>query len=285
MNPILVTGSTGNVGRHVVDQLIAAGAQFRAMTRDPDAARVPAHVDVVRGDLTIPESLDSCLREIDTVFLVWVAPPDAIEGALERIAKHARRIVYLTAPLKTPHPFFQQPNPSRTIAERVERLIEQSGLEWTFVRAGMFAGNSRHFWGPQICGGGVIRWPYLKSPTTPTDERDIATIAVRALCEAGHAGGEYVVTGPQSLTQAEQIQTIGRAIGRSLRVEEMTPDEAQSELLPVLGSPIVIDMLLNAWRAALGQPAFVSSTFAELTGKEPRRFLDWATDYAADFRA
>jgi uncharacterized protein YbjT (DUF2867 family) len=184
MNRILVTGSTGNVGRHVVDQLIAAGAQFRAMTRAPDAARVPAHVDVVRGDLTIPESLDSCLREIDTVFLVWVAPPDAIEGALERIAKHARRIVYLTAPLKTPHPFFQQPNPSRTIAERVERLIEQSGLEWTFVRAGMFAGNSRHFWGPQICGGGVIRWPYLNSPTTPTDERDIATIAVRALCEA-----------------------------------------------------------------------------------------------------
>ena len=65
----------------------------------------------------------------------------------------------------------------------------------------------------------------------------------------------------------------------------MSPDEAQSELLPVLGSPIVIDMLLNAWRAALGQPAFVSSTFAELTGQEPRRFLDWATDYAADFRA
>ena len=127
MNRILVTGSTGNVGRHVVNQLIAAGAQFRAMTRDPDAARVSAHVDVVRGDLTIPDSLDSCLREIDTVFLVWVAPPDAIEGALERIAKHARRIVYLTAPLKTPHPFFQQPNPSRTIAERVERLIEQSG--------------------------------------------------------------------------------------------------------------------------------------------------------------
>lgn len=61
MNRILVTGSTGNVGRHVVDLLSAAGAQFRAMTRDPDAARLPAHVDVVRGDLTVPESLDSCL--------------------------------------------------------------------------------------------------------------------------------------------------------------------------------------------------------------------------------
>jgi uncharacterized protein YbjT (DUF2867 family) len=99
MNRILVTGSTGNVGRHVVDQLTAAGAQFRAMTRDPEAAGLPAHIDVVRGDLTVPESLDSCLQEIDTVFMVWVAPPETIAGALESIAKHARRIVYLTAPL------------------------------------------------------------------------------------------------------------------------------------------------------------------------------------------
>ena len=89
MNSILITGSTGNVGRHVVDQLMATGARFRAMTRDPDAAGLPADVDVVRGDLTVLDSLDSCLQEIDTVFLVWVAPPDAIEGALEKIARHA----------------------------------------------------------------------------------------------------------------------------------------------------------------------------------------------------
>jgi uncharacterized protein YbjT (DUF2867 family) len=204
---------------------------------------------------------------------------------IERIATYARRIVYLTAPLKTPHPFFQQPNPSRAIAERIERVIEQSSLAWTFVRAGMFAGNARHFWGPQIRAGGVIRWPYLNAPTAPTDERDIAAIVVRALCGDGLARAEYVVTGPQSLTQAEQIQTIGRAIGRSLHVEEMTPDQARSELLPILGSPVFINMLLTAWRAALGQPAFVSATFAELIGRTPRSFFEWATDYAAEFRA
>lgn len=167
----------------------------------------------------------------------------------------------------------------------MEQSIEQSGLEWTFVRAGMFAGNARHFWGPQVRAGGVIRWPYLDAPTAPTDERDIAAIAVRALREDGHAGAEYVVTGPQSLTQAEQIQAIGRAIGRSLQVEGMTPDEARSELLPVLGSPVFIDMLLNAWKAALGRPAFLSPDFLELTGKPARPFLEWATDHAAEFRA
>ena len=114
--------------------------------------------------------------------------------------------------------------------------------------------------------------------------RDLAAIAVRALCEEGHAGAEYVLTGPQSLTQAEQVHTIGRAIGRSLRVEEISPDEARSELLPVLGSSTVVNMLLNAWAAAIGQPAVVTSTFAELTATPPRTFLEWAADYAADFQ-
>ena len=285
MNRILVIGGTGNVGRQVVSQLTAAGAGFRAMTRNPDAAGLPPQVEVVRGDLTVPETLDPCLEDVDTVFLVWVAPPAAAPAALERIANHARRIVFLTAPLKTPHPFFQQPNPARDLAERLEQLIQSSGLEWTFLRAGMFAGNARHFWGPQIRAGDVVRWPYLEAPTAPTDERDVAAVAVRALCEEGHAGAEHVVTGPQSLTQAEQVQTIGRAIGRSLHVEEISPDEARSELLPVLGSPTFVNMLLNAWAAAIGQPAFVSSTCAEITGAPARTFLEWATDHAAEFRA
>src|SRR5215218_3566340 len=285
MNRILVIGGTGNVGRQVVDQLRRTGARFRVMARSPDAAGLPPQVEVVRGDLTVPETLDRCLQEVDTVFLVWVAPPTAAPGALKRIADHARRIVFLTAPLKTPHPFFQQPNPSRDMVERIERLIEASGLDWTFLRAAMFAGNARHFWGPQIRTGDVVRWPYLDAATAPTDERDLAAVAVRTLCEDGHAGAEYVVTGPQSLTQAEQVHTIGRAIGRSLRVEEISPDAARSELLPVLGSSTFVNTLLSAWAAAIGQPAFVTSTCADVTGAPPRTFLEWATDHAAGFRA
>ena len=284
MNPILVFGGTGNVGRHVVDQLVARETRVRVMTRNPDAAGLPSHVEVVRGDLTAPETLDPCLKDVETAFLVWVAPAAAAPAALERIARHVRRIVFLTAPLKTPHPFFQQPNPSRDLAERIERLIVTSGLAWTFVRAGMFAGNARHFWGPQIRRGDVVRWPYLDAPTAPTDERDVAAVAVRALCEEKHDGAEYVVTGPQSLTQAEQVHTIGRAIGRVLRVEELPAEEAYSELLPVLGSPALIDMLLNAWRAARGQPAFVTSTCADVTGARARTFREWAIDHAGEFR-
>ena len=238
----------------------------------------------MRGDLTLPETLDACLDGIDTVFLVWTAPPAAVAPALERIAKHARRIVFLSAPLKTPHPLFQQPNPHRAMVEQIERLIETSGLQWTFLRPGMFAANAcaggrRRFAPAMSCAGRM-----LAVPTAPIDERDIAAVAVRALCEDGHAGAEYVLTGPQSLSQFEQVSTIGRVIGRSLRIEEISPDEARRECLTIRPASVV-NMLLDAWAAAIGQPAFVTSTVAEITGAPARTFLDWATDHAAEFRA
>ena len=284
MKPILVIGATGAIGSQVVSRLVTASAQVRAMARNPGTAYLPQQVEVVRGDLTIPETLDGCLDGIETVFLVWTAPPAAVAPALERITKRARRIVYLSAPLKTSHPLFQQPNLLRAMFEQIERLIETSGLEWTFLRPGMFAANALSWWAPQIRAGDVVRWPYLAAPTAPIDERDIAAVAVRALCEDGHAGAEYVLTGPQSLTQAEQISTIGRAIGRSVGMEEISPDEVRRELLRIGPLPAV-NMLLQAWAAALGQPAHVTTTVAEITGTPAKTFLQWATDRATEFQA
>lgn len=263
---ILVTGATGNVGRQVVDQLLATDARVRALTRNPDAAGLPPEVEVVRGDLTVPETLDEGLDGVDAVFLVWTAPPGAVPAAVDRIARHARRLVLLTSPHRTPHPLFQQPNPLAKIHAETERLIEASGLRWTFLRPGMFAANALSWWAPQIRpgnAGDIVRWPHGAAPTAPIHERDIAAVAVRALLEAGHDGAEYVLTGPQSLSQLEQVATIADVIGRPLRFEELSPDEARREL----GFPEgAINMLLNAWAAAIGQPALVTATVAEITG-------------------
>ena len=283
MNRVLVIGATGNIGGQVVSQLAAKGASVRAMARNPQVAHFPPHVEVVRGDLTDPESLDRCLANIDSVFLVWVAPPTTVDAALERITKYARRIVFLSAPLKTAHPLFQQPNGARTLAERIERLIENSGRAWTFLRPGMLAGNAARWWPPQICAGDVVRWPYLSVPTAPIDERDVAAVAVRVLCEDGHTGSEYVLTGPQSLTHAEQVMIIGDVIGRTLHVEEISPEDAPRELASVIPGP-GIRMLLDAWAAAAGQPAFMTSTVEEITGTPAREFREWVKTHAAEFQ-
>jgi uncharacterized protein YbjT (DUF2867 family) len=283
METFLVTGATGNIGSRVVSQLLTKGARVRALTRNPESANLPPEVEIVRGDLSDPATFDRCLDGVDAVFLVWLAPVAAAASALAQIAKCARRIVFLSSPHRTPHPFFQQPNPMATLHAEIERLIQTSGLQWIFLRPGAFAINARNWWAQQIRQGDIVRWPYAAAATAPIHECDVASVAVRALCEDGHAEAEYVLTGPQSLTQKEQVSVIGEVIGRPLRFEEISPDAAKREMCARMPASIA-NMLLNAFAAAVGQPAFVTSTIAQITGAPALTFHDWAIDHVAEFR-
>ena len=281
-----MTGATGRVGRLVVDELLRAGASVRALTRRPEHAALPAGVEVVAGDLTVPASLDPALDGAVAVFLVWTAAPATAPGVVARLAKHpsplTRRVVYLSSPHQTPHPFFQQPNHMRGLHAEIERLLEATNLEVTILRPGIFASNALHWWAPQIRNGDVVRWPYAAAETAPVDERDIAAAAARALLDGRHAGGDYVLTGPESLSQAAQVRAIGDAIGRPLRFDELSPDEFRRETAGTWPSAVA-EMLLSAWRATLGRPAFVTSAVQEIVGSPPRTFYQWAVDNAAAF--
>jgi len=282
--PVLVTGATGRVGRLVVDELIAAGVPVRALTRRSDgAARLPPKADVVVGDLTVPESLDAALRGVGAVFLVWTAPPATAPAVVERLATYARRVVFLSAPHQTPHPFFQQPNPMAELYAGIERLMAAAGLASTVVRPGVFASNALFWWAPAIRGDTPVRWPYGAAETAPVDERDVAAVAARTLSEEGYAGGDFVLTGPESLSQAEQVSIIGDVLGRRIKFEELSPDQFRSE---AEGWPRpAVDMLLAAWAATMGRPAFLTSTVFDILGAQPRSFRQWVADHATAFEA
>jgi uncharacterized protein YbjT (DUF2867 family) len=178
--PVLVTGATGRVGRVVVDLLIDAGVPVRALThRSEAAATLPANVEVVTGDVTVPESLDAGLRGVSAVFLVWTAPPTTAPAVVELLETYARRVVFLSSPHQTPHPFFQQPNPMAGLHADIERLIAAAGLESTIIRPGMFASNALFWWATAIRADGVVRWPYGAAETAPVDDRDVAAVAAR----------------------------------------------------------------------------------------------------------
>ena len=282
MHPVLVIGATGRVGRAVVAQLLDAGVPVRALTRRPAAAGLPAAVEVVGGDLTVPESLDAGLQGVGAVFLVWTAPPASVPAVVERLASNARRVTFLSSPHKTPHPFFQQPNPMSVLHADIERMISAAGLASTIIRPGMFASNVRLWWAESIRDGNLVRWPYGAAETAPIDERDIAAVAARTLYEDGHTGGDYVLTGPESLSQAEQVSIIGAAIGRRIRFDELSPEEFRRETAGRWPG-MVVDMLLAAWGATMGRPAFVTSTVADVLGSPPRTFRQWAADHADAF--
>jgi uncharacterized protein YbjT (DUF2867 family) len=284
MSTILVIGATGTVGRPLVSELLTAGVNVRALLRKPASAELSAAVERVPGDLAAPETLDLALRNVDAVFLVWAAGPATGPAVIDRIARSVPRLVLLTAPHQTPHPFFQQPNPLSAKLAGIERHVEATPLQWTFVRPGMFAANCIHWWGAAFRNDEVVRWPLLEAPTAPIDPLDVAAVAARVLTDAktSHAGKSYVVTGPQSLTQRQQLQIIADTLGRPLRCEDLTAEQARRLLAATFPLP-ALDMLLGAWTAALGQPAYLTTTVTDLLGRSAHSFHDWARRNAVAF--
>lgn len=281
--PVLVTGATGRIGRAVIDLLVDAGVPVRALVhRSESAATLPTGIEVFTGDLTEPASLHDGLHGAGAVFLVWTAPAATVPAVVERLATHGRRVVFLSAPHQTPHPFFQQANPMAVLHADIERRIAAARLETTILRPGMLASNALFWWAPTVRSGGPVRWPYGAAETAPVDDRDVSAVAAATLYRAGHAGGDYVLTGPESLNQAEQVRIIGDVLGRQITFEELTPDEFRRETEGSWPSPVV-DMLVAAWGATMGVPAYVTTTVSEILGRAPRTFRRWVTDNVAAF--
>ncbi|MCW2880541.1 MAG: NmrA family protein [Sphaerisporangium sp.] len=281
---ILVTGATGNVGRHVVSALLDKGADVRALTRDPASAGLPEGAEVVRGDLADPAGLDAALEGVESVFLVWptLSADHAAPATIDAIAGRARHIVYLSA-RGVSHDLEQEPESILGSHARIERLIRGSGPEWTFLRAGGFAANTL-MWAQQIRDTGVVRWFHGNAARSLIHERDIAAVGVSALAGKDHHGAAYVLTGPETLTQAEQVTTIGEAIGRPLRWEELPPDIARRQMLAQGWPPSLVEGMLGAHAATVTVPERVTSTVEEITGTPATTFRQWATDHAHDFR-
>ena len=102
----------------------------------------------------------------------------------------------------------------------VEDAIKTAGVDWTILRCGGFATNTLT-WAASVRAEGVVRFPYGEAALAPLAAQDIAAAAVRVLLDSGHTGQTYVLTGAESLTQIQQAEAIGKAIGRPVRFEEL----------------------------------------------------------------
>jgi uncharacterized protein YbjT (DUF2867 family) len=289
---ILVTGVRGRIAAHVVTDLLAAGESVRAASGDPDAVELPDAVETVRLDLSAPDpaSLAEALHGVDSVFLY--SEPRGIASFLDAATDAGVARVVLLSSLSAVRADADASNPNLPplteatdpIAWRhvaVERALADSGLPWTFVRPGMFATNSLR-WAPAIRSEGAVRLARPGAEATPIHERDIAEVAVRALLEPGHDKQRYSLTGPASLNQRRQVELIGEAIGRPIRLIEITDDEAREQLAR-WGSPAIADRLIAGLVATDGKPAEPSDTVSRVLGRPARTFAEWAVDHAPDY--
>jgi uncharacterized protein YbjT (DUF2867 family) len=276
---VLVTGATGNVGRNVVDLLLAAGVPVRATSRNP--ASLPAGVDAHAADLTEPKTFEAALDGVDKVFLF--PSPQGVHGVVTAAKAAGVRHIVLLSSIAV-----QQADSSHPIARMhitVENAVADSGIAWTFVRPGAFATNTLR-WAPAVKDNGGVRLPYAQGHISPIHEGDIAAVAATALLNDGHEGEAYALSGPESITQARQVELIGQAIGRPLWVEDLTGDDARVELATwfgAFGTPELIDGMLGLFKSQVGRPAEVLDTVERVTGTPARTFAQWAVDHKADF--
>jgi uncharacterized protein YbjT (DUF2867 family) len=276
---ILVTGSTGNVGRELVATLAAKGTAVRALSR-PDAVgtpALPAFVQAVTGDLNDPASLDPALDGADGLFLLpgYADMPGILARARQAGVKHVVQLSGLSA---------DSPDMANAITRYMadsERAVRDCGIAWTIIRPAAFMTNAFR-WLPQLRAGDVLRLPFAAVRTATIDPADIAEVAAVALIARHHEGRIYPVSGPQSLTPADQIAILGQALGRPLRYEAQPDDEARSEMSKSMPAQYV-DAFFRFYVDGTLDESKVLPTVQAVTGRPPRTFAQWAASHAGDF--
>ena len=278
---ILVTGATGTVGREVVTLLLEAGQEVAAVTRDPDAAVMPAGARVVGGDPSRPKTLASALGDVEAILLSPRAVGDGAAELLSLVGVHRGQRVVMLSALTVQYPAGQ---PRFAGAFRAgEDVVKACGLDWTLLRCADFAANALA-WAPQIRQSGVVRGAYGDAATSPIHERDIAAVASAALTDPAHAGQTYVLTGPQSLTQRDKVRLIGDGIGTALSFQELAPELVRQAML-AQGLPEEIpDRLLGSLSDYAKQAGPSTDTVQQVLGRPALTFARWAAEHAAAFR-
>jgi uncharacterized protein YbjT (DUF2867 family) len=272
---LLVTGATGHIGRELVRELDARGAALRVLVRDPArAADLPERAERVVGDLDEPPTLASALDGVERLFLL--VPGTGIEHTEHAVtaakAAGVRHIVYLSSYAVIGDPI---PAMGRWHHER-ERLIHASGIPATFLRPSGFMTNAFD-WLPTLHEGGYVLDPLGPGRAAPVDPADIAAVAAVTLTEGGHEGEEYLLTGGEALTVAEQVQILAKAIGRDIEVRTVAaPEDAVRFRYPHGAPQALADALIEGLTLMRADTVGVrTDTVRRLLGREPGTFADW----------
>lgn len=266
---ILVTGATGNIGRRVVDHLVAAGAPaVRALTVDPARAALPAGVEVAPGSLRRPDTLAAALEGVDRMYL---AP--ATETVVETLALAREAGVRHVVDLSGEH---------ETWWGHVTRAVEAGGIAWTHLWPGDFMENSLS-WAPGIAAERTVREPYPQGLSAPIAMDDIALVAAAALLTDAHVGAALSLTGPEMLSRVELVERIGDALGEPVSFETVSRDQAVAEMSVTMGENAAwyVDVALAG---LVDNPAELTTTVADVTGAPATTYAQWALENVAAFR-
>ena len=279
---ILITGATGNIGKELLPLLRETGQPVRVLVRDEKkVAHLDAAIERAVGDLDAPETLIPALRDVDRIFLVTFETQqdiNVIEAAKRAGVQHVLKLSTLEA---TAHKI----KVGKWHYER-EELIRASGLDWTFLRPGMFMSNSMEWWAESIKGQGSVFFPGgKKGRVAPIDPCDIASVAACALTQPGHSGKAYELTGPELFTIGEMVQVISNVLAKPIQYVDIPPIAAKLFMLKTGMDKTLVNALMEMLGSLRkGEGAIVTDTVEQVTGRKPGTFEAWCRTHIGAFR-
>lgn len=285
LSSILVTGATGTFGGEVASQLVSRNIPCRVLIRDASKiANFGDNVQVVVGDFSDLEALESALAGVQCVFLASFDGPDQaqLQSNVLAVAKRqgARHVVRISTMGVNEFKHL----PIMSLHFECEQQLEKSGLAYTHLRPGWVMQNflPSSWTGPD--SDGKIRLPAGDGRVSFVDARDIAAVGVKALTEPGHEGMAYEMTGGEALSHSDVADQLSTASGRSIVYENITP-ESYGEELATRGWPegSIKGVLALFAEIRAGNESAVSNTVEAVLGHNPIRFQQFAADHAPEF--
>jgi uncharacterized protein YbjT (DUF2867 family) len=287
---ILVTGATGTVGSEVVRQLSrdASSYNIKAGVHSVENANKVQQYDRVKGlqiDYDKIEGLESAFKDVDKLFLLTHPSPKTVEhesnlvteakkSGIKHIVKQSIRGADLDADVE-----------AMRLHRQTEKLIEESGIPYTFLRPNEFMQGFINFQGTTIKSNNAFYIPAEDAKVSFVDARDIAAVAVKALLEGDkHYNKTYMITGPEALSYHQAADILSKATGKKIDYVNISDEEARGGMKEAGLDDWLINTISDLYTVyRKGYASSVSSAVEEVTGRKATAFVEFAKDYADAF--
>jgi uncharacterized protein YbjT (DUF2867 family) len=279
----LISGATGDVGSKVVEQLLRRGERPRLYVRDKEKtrARFRDRADVFVGDLADQASLETALSGVDGFFVVNSGPQIA---ARDQIAAAAARAAAVRHLVKLSSLDVRQGLAIGAWHEQGEAAIRASEVPFTFIQPTGFMSNLRA-WAPSIKAEGVVRSSTGDGKRAFIHSDDIAAVVVETLTNHKYEGKSLAITGPEAVSFAEVAEKIGAAIGKKLKFQPVSDEEAHRRYAATGAEEEETEAHVALWRAIReGRLATVTDEVERVLGRKPIGLDQWIVENAAAFR-
>jgi uncharacterized protein YbjT (DUF2867 family) len=288
---ILVLGATGTVGSEVVRQLLGTtDVNIKAAARSVEEIKnlEGDKVKAVPVDYNKPESLKEALKNVDKLFLLTPDVPNAHEFASNLVNEAKKAEVIHIVKQSIMGADLKADVGTMRLHRQAEKIIEQSGIPFTFLRPNEFMQNFINFHSHSIKSNNAFYIPLEDAKVSVVDVRDIAAVAVKSLTENGnnkHNNKTYLITGPESLSYNQMAEILSNATGKKISYVNVSEEEARGAMKEMGMDDWLINTiseLFNYFRK--GYASQVYSGVEEITGKKPTTFAQFAKDYVEAFR-